>query len=222
MVCRLSLFSCLLAVFVAGSAFAGTFSTDFDAGEDSFGSSSGVLVFNGTEGFTVTFDDDGSDATDGVEITNSGPGNLSDGGSDLELGSNNAQHTSGIVASFNLPATSVSLFDNDDDQTAKTLFAFDALGNLIGQDGSSPYPGVPPGVFNDPNDSQRTFTVDLSITGGQLIYSVEFDTLPGTGGGASDGTFFTIDDFTVDFVPEPNSLAIFLTGSLALAVIRRR
>jgi len=44
--------------------------------------------------------------------------------------------------------------------------------------------------------SQTTVIVDSARDcGGQLIYSVEFDTLPGTAGGASDGTVFTIDNF---------------------------
>ena len=90
-------------------------------------------------------------------------------------------HSSGIVARFNQGAQVVSFDDTDDDGTLKALFAFDAAGTLIGQS-----------VFA----SQTTVEVQsVRDCGGQLIYSVEFDTLAGPAGGASDGTVFTIDNF---------------------------
>ena len=178
----------ILVVSVAAAAAtsqagAATFDLDFNSGVDSFGNSSGVLLFNGPAGFSVTFDDDGSGATNGVQFDLNGTGNKDDGPGDLELGANESNHSSGIVAVFSQGVTSVSMFDNDDDFTAKTFFAFDQFGVLLGQDGGSPYPGVPPGVFIDPADAQRTFTVDQTTTSGALIYSVEFDTLPGAQGG---------------------------------------
>ncbi len=195
---------------------------DFNAGVDSLGNSSGILQFNGTNGFKVFFTDDDSDGTgpgtaNGVEITNFNSGNIKVGSpTDFVLGSNNNpvqgqndSHTNGIIASFNQGATSVSFDDTDDDGTLKALFAFNAANELIGQS-----------VFA----SQTTVVVNTTMTGGQLIFKVEFDTLAGTAGGSADGTVFTIDNFHAEaneeetapppgidpelLVPEPSSIAL--------------
>jgi len=170
---------------------------DFNAGVDSFGNSAGELVFNGPNGFQVRFTDDESSGSDGgnangVHISNLNYGNIRVGTSNLVLGAQNDflsggtinRHSSGIVGNFSQGAQRVSFFDTDDDTTQKSLFAFDALGNLIGQ--------TAPG-------SRQTFSIDSSMTGGRLIYSIEFDTQPGTAGGSFDGTYFTIDDFQVEY-----------------------
>ncbi len=195
---------------------AGVIDINFDSGVDSFGNAAGILVYNGPDGFTVTFNDDDSSGVDGpdapgVGIVTGGFGVAPDAPGDLELVSSNEFHTSGIVATFNQPVSLVSLFDNDDDFTPKTLYAFDAFGSVIGQ--------TAPG-------SQQTFTIDLSLTGGQQFFAVEFDTLPGTAGGANDGTHFSIDDFHAEFgeavVPEPSTYALVLTGIAGLGFVRRR
>lgn len=94
-------------------------------------------------------------------------------------------NSAGIVGIFDpFPVTEVTIYDTDDDGTTKRLFAFDENGDLIAM--TQPASRVP-------------HTIDLNATGGVLIHSVEFDTQPGSAGGANDGTFFTIDDFT--FVP---------------------
>jgi hypothetical protein len=177
----------------------GTFRLDFNSGVDDQGASSGELVFQSEGGLTVRFTDDGSEGNqggqaDGVHITDKGYGNRKVGTTDLVMGANNIwsnaalnYHSSGIVAHFSCGARRVSLMDADDDSTLKTLFAFGASGDRIGQSEAL---------------AQTTATVDAANTdGGALIYSVEFDTLPGTAGGASDGTFFTIDDLVVE-LPE--------------------
>ena len=169
----------------------GVIDIDFNSGVDSLGNSQGVLEFHGTDGFVVYITDDDSTGTggdaDGVHITNIGYGNIKAGsGTDFVLGAYNTfnnglnYHTSGIVASFNQGATLVSFDDTDDDGTVKALFAYDQFGNLIGQ---------------SPFASQVPVVVDTTMTGGALIYSVEFDTAAGTAGGANDGTYFTIDNF---------------------------
>ncbi|UCE61997.1 MAG: hypothetical protein JSU63_09760, partial [Phycisphaerales bacterium] len=73
--------------------------------------------------------------------------------------------------------------DTDDDTTPKTLYAFDQAGTLISQTAGA---------------SQITFQIDTSMTGGVPIYSIEFDSAPGTAGGANDGIVFTIDNFYVE------------------------
>ncbi|MDB9519057.1 PEP-CTERM sorting domain-containing protein [Roseofilum reptotaenium CS-1145] len=186
---------------------------DFNSGVDSFGNAQGDLVFKGLQGFEVTFTDDnsfgsvGGDAN-GVHITNLNYGNRKVGSSDLVLGAfnsfvwNHNYHSSGIVAQFNQGVTSVQLDDTDDDRTVKALFAFNQAGDLIGQ---TPFRSG----FTNPTP----FFIDTSMTGGELIHSIEFDTQPGTAGGSFDGTVFTIDNFSVtgtpitsQSVPEPFSI----------------
>lgn len=188
---------------------------DFDSGVDDFGSSSGDLRFTGPGGFEVLFTDDNSAGTSpayGVHITNTNPGNIQVGTSDLVLGTLDPSntHSSGIVALFSRGAEAVQFFDSDDDSTLKTLFAFDQTGNLIGQ---------------SPASSQVTFSIDTSMTGGTAIWSVEFDTEIGSAGGFSDGTVFTIDDFCVDYltvIPEPAQVSsAFAIVVLLLGVGRR-
>ncbi len=168
-----------------------TLNIDFDSGVDDTGASQGDLVFNGPNGFQIRFTDDDSsgDQADGVHITNQNFGNVKAGSTtDFVLGAFNAPsgvnnfHTSGIVAQFSWGVESISFFDTDDDATTKTLFAFDADGNVIAQTEAG---------------TQQPFTLSTADTGGQLIWSVEFDTQSGTAGGSNDGTFFTIDDFSV-------------------------
>lgn len=167
---------------------------NFNAGVDDFGMSQGQLVFNGPNGFQVTFTDDDSTGpsgdADGVHITNMNSGNIKVGSPDDFVlgayntpGGNTNPHSSGIVAMFNQGIDLVSLFDSDDDGTLKTLYAFDIDGNLIGQTVAG---------------SQQQFTLTPEDTGGVPIYSVEFDTAPGMAGGSADGTFFTIDNFYVE------------------------
>ena len=109
----------------------------------------------------------------------------------------------GVACYFTIPpasaATSVQLDDTDDDATVKAIFAFNEVGDLIGQTSfGSGFTGANP------------FFIDTSMTGGELIHSIEFDTQPGTAGGSWDGTVFTIDNFSVTgtpkSVPEPISL----------------
>lgn len=203
----------------AAPAAAVTLDIDFNSGLDNDAGSS-PLVYAGPGGFLVMFTDDESNGTggnaEGVHVTNQGYGNSKAGSpTDFVLGAfnsasgSNNTHTSGIVAGFSQGVTSAGLFDSDDDATFKTLFAFDELGSLIGQ--------TAPGY-------QTTFAIDTSMTGGQLIHSVEFDTQAGTAGGSFDGTYFTLDDFTVTYdaavVPEPGGLGI--VGLAMLATRRRR
>lgn len=179
---------------------------DFNSGKDDVGSSFGELVFVSASGVVVRFTDDGSAGdlggpVQGVHITNGNYGNIKVGSPvDFVLGAysdydshGRNYHSSGIVARFSCGASRVSLVDTDDDDTAKTLFAFDAFGNLIGQ---MTFP------------AQGKVTIDVSSTNGVLIHSVEFDTEAGTAGGAMDGTYFTIDNFQAEFpeactVPSP-------------------
>lgn len=196
---------------------------DFNSGVDSQGFSQGVLVFTGIDGFRVTFTDDDSNGSfggdaDGVHVTNINFGNAKVGSStDFVLGAFNSflgpnnYHSSGIVASFNQGAELVSFDDTDDDGTVKALFAYDALGNLIAQSAFA---------------SQVPVIVEAPI--GQLIYSVEFDTAPGTAGGSLDGTYFTIDNFHAEGVdpnsqlPVPAPTPIFLMLSGLFVLLRER
>lgn len=207
----------VLALALTQSAQAAVLNLNFNSGLSN--SSGGDLVFQGTDGFEVTFTDDNSSGSiggnaNGVHITNINAGNIKVGHStDFVLGAFNSfignrnYHSSGIVALFNQGVESVSFLDTDDDRTTKSLFAFDQFGDLI-------YQSVP--------GTQQIFAVDTSMTlGNALIHSVEFDTLPGTTGGSFDGTFFTIDDFQVEYtssVPEPHGIL----GILSLVVILGR
>ena len=220
-----------LPLFVLGLTISGTplkaqnLLLDFNSGVDSQAHSQGNLVFNGNGGFQVTFTDDGSNGTfggraNGVHITNINYGNIKVGSStDFVLGAfnnfdgGNNFHSSGIVAMFNQDVQSVGLMDTDDDGTTKSLFAFDAVGNLIGQ---------------TPPRSQVPASISTADTGGIAIRRVEFDTLSGAAGGSNDGTFFTIDNFRVQYnatqgVPEPGSLALLTVSSvLGTGVLLRR
>ena len=200
-------------------------SLDFNSGFDDDGNSQGDLVFRGANGFEVVLTDDGSSGqggqADGVHITNKDWGNIKVGTQDYVIGAynewydgNNNWHDSGIVARFNQGVHRVSLFDSDNDDIWKNkrIYAFDEQGGLIGQ--------TAPGY-------QSTFSIDTGTTGGKLIYSIEFDTLPGTGGGASDWVYFTIDDLFVEYgdfhpVPEPTTLALFAIGAGAAGLSARR
>lgn len=195
-------------------AQAAVLSLDFNSGLSN--SSGGDLVFRETNGFQVTFTDDNSNGSsggnaDGVHITNINSGNIKVGHpTDFVLGTfnsfsgSNNFHSSGIVALFNQGVESVSFLDTDNDRTPKSLFAFDELGTLIYQS----QPGT-----------QKTFFVDNSMTmGNALIHSIEFDTKAGILGGSYDGTFFTIDNFEVEYkssVPEPTSVV----GLIALGTL---
>ena len=199
-------------------------------GVDSFGDSQGDLVFNGLNGFQVTFTDDNSSGSaggnaDGVHITNLNAGNIKVGSStDFVLGAFNSfvnssvnWHSSGIVAQFNQGVEAVSLDDTDNDRTVKALFAFNENGDLIGQTafGSGFNPGVNP------------FTIDTSMTGGQLIHSIEFDTAAGSAGGSFDRTVFTIDNFSVEgtprSIPEPSTiLSLLALGTLGAGSTLKR
>ena len=66
----------------------------------------------------------------------------------------------------------------------RRVFAFDRKGRLIGKTEAA---------------TQIRFAIGTDDTDGQLIYSIEMDTRPGTRGGASDGTYFTLDDFAVAY-----------------------
>jgi hypothetical protein len=126
----------------------------------------------------------------GVHLTDSGYGNIKSGSGDFVLGAldqwpsrGKNYHSSGIVAKFSHGVTKVSFQCTDDDGTLKRLYAFDQNGKQIGR---------------TPASSQTLFTIDVTQTNGGLIYSTEFDTLPGSKGGASDGTYFTLDNFRVE------------------------
>ena len=224
------LFALLIA---AGNIYASNIiNIDFNSGVDSYGNSTGVLHFIGTNGFNVYFTDDDSNGSyggdaNGVHITNQNAGNIKVGSStDLVLGaynnyysSSNNYHSSGIIATFNQGATKVSFDDTDDDGTLKALFAYDQYNNLIGQS-----------VYA----SQQPVVVDTSMTGGVLIYKVEFDTLPGTSGGSYDGTYFTIDNFYAEAdptqvapppgitLPEPGTYMLLLLGLAGIIWKRKR
>ena len=220
----LPLFAFGLTSVAAVSAQALPHTLDIDFNTGAVNGPGADLVYSGAGGFTTTFTDDKSGNANGVHITNGGFGNIKTGSAtDFVLGATDGFHSSGIVASFSQGVTNVSFFDSDDDQTGKTLFAFDQLGNLIGQDGAGPY--VTTGVIIAPADAQRVFSIDTSATGGQLIWSVEFDTQPGTLGGQADGTFFTIDDFSVTYdtvsVSAPGSAALALMGAAFVLLGRR-
>lgn len=177
-------------------ALATVFDIDFNTGEDSRGNSQGELIFDGPKGFQITFTDDGSNGSfggdaNGVHITNENYGNIKVGSStDKVLGAYNSYagtsnyHSSGIVARFSEGVQLVRFNDTDDDGTKKAMFAFDVEGNLIGQ--TIPASRVP-------------VMLDILMTGGKMIHSVEFDTEPGSRGGSLDGTYFTIDDFHVEY-----------------------
>ena len=161
--------------------------------------------------------DDGSSGiyggtANGVHVTNKGSGNAKAGSSkDFVLGANNDwssptsnYHSSGIVSRFSHGATRVSFDCTDDDRTLKRLFAFDADGALIGT--------TPPG-------SQINFAIDVNqTTNGALIYAVEFDTEAGSKGGASDGTYFTLDNFRVSGVASEETKA---DGDIAIELLSR-
>ncbi|MCK4627042.1 MAG: hypothetical protein KAV00_17145, partial [Phycisphaerae bacterium] len=182
---------------------------DFNSGVDSLGNSQGDLVFNGSGAFQVTFTDDDSSGSNGgnaggVHISNINYGNIKVGTGDLVLGAFNSfdgpnnYHSSGIVAHFSHGVELVQLDDTDDDGTLKTLFAFDEGGALIGQTAAG---------------SQITFQIDISMTGGTLIHSVEFDTQAGSAGGSYDGTVFTIDNFHVEGASGRRVLMVNVHGS---------
>ena len=193
------IFTTTIVLSISGSVYAkNLIDIDFNNGLDSFENSQGTLIFNGVEGLQVSFTDDDSNSTvagnaNGVHITNQNYGNIKVGSDDLVLGAYNSYngqnnyHSSGIVATFSYGIELVSFLDTDNDYTKKTLFAFDNEGNLIGQTNAA---------------SQTIFQIDTSITGGKLIYKVEFDTSAGVLGGASDSTVFTIDNFHVEGNPQ--------------------
>lgn len=202
----LTLFNSLLFLGAAVvPATGGTIDINFNTGVDIHGKSQGILEFHGDGGFVVYFTDDESNGSfggqaQGVHITNTNYGNIKVGSTtDKVLGayngfvSGNNYHSSGIVAVFNQGATLVSFDDTDDDGTLKALFAFDENGVLIGQS-----------AFQ----SQKTVVVDTVMTGGKLIYSVEFDTLAGPAGGSSDGIYFTIDNFHVEGVDPSTAIPL--------------
>ena len=211
---------------------------DFNSGVDSDGNSEGNLHFEGTNGFHVIFTDDNSNGSsggdaNGVHITNYNYGNIKVGQDDYVLGALNSwanatnnYHSSGIIATFNQGARLVSFDDTDNDGTTKALFAYDEFDNLIGQ---------------SPFRSQVPVVVDTSMTGGKLIYKVEFDTAAGTAGGSNDGTVFTIDNFYAETdptevanppgiedldgfedtnfaVPEPATYTLFLAAIIGFAL----
>jgi len=171
---------------------------DFNSGFDDDGASQGNLIFRGNFGFEVTCTDDDSDGSyggnaEGVHITNKNYGNIKVGTSDLVLAafnssydSSNNYHSSGIVCKFNYGVSLVKFMDTDDDKTTKTLYAFDKNDNIIGQTNAG---------------TKIPFQIDTNMTNGQLIYKFEFDTSPGVDGGASDGTYFTIDDLHIEGKP---------------------
>jgi hypothetical protein len=216
-----SLIVTVFTLTLGTQAQAGVIDIDFNPGSgqnfDFYGNSSGDLFFTGTDGFQVIFTDDNSNGAaggdaNGVRITNQNHGNIKVGSStDFVLGANNTfisggnYHSSGIIATFNQGATLVSFDDTDNDGTLKALFAFDEFGALIGQSAFA---------------SQVPVIVDTTMTGGALIYSVEFDTAPGTAGGSNDGTVFTIDNFHVEGVSPDNSIGqlfpVPAPGALAL------
>ena len=161
-------------VILAKSAFAAPQSMflDFNSGVDSNGNSEGILQYNGAYGFNVTFNDDGSDGAwggqaNGVHVTNLNWGNEKAYTDDLVLGAWNSGyswkgrdgnfHSSGIVADFSQGVSKVSLFDTDNDDTVKTLFAFDADGNLLYQTAAM---------------AQTTFTIDTTrLFSGLSVFS---------------------------------------------------
>ena len=215
----------ILTSFVAASAMAqpiGATTLDLNFNTGLSNQAGGDLVFSGPGGFLVTFTDDNSNGTfggnaNGVHVNNINFGNIKVGNpADFVLGAfnnfsgSNNFHSSGIVAMFNQGVESVSFFDTDDDSTTKRLFAFNESGALIYQSA----PGT-----------QLTFTVDTSMTSGNsLIHSIEFDTQAGTAGGSFDGTFFTIDNFRVQYstaVPEPATLALMFTGLVGFLARKR-
>lgn len=197
----------VLASMAASTAAAQvTESFDFNSGVDMLGNASGQLEFVTSDGVSITFDNDGSgDGVNGVEITNSNWGNRFAGSDNLVLGSGDFFRSSGIVITFSTGVESVSILDADDDHTEKALFAFDQMGELIGQT-----------AFG----TQTTFALDTLATGGQRIWSVEFDTAPGTAGGINDGTYFTIDDLVVT-TPTPGSATLLLGAAAAMSRRRR-
>ena len=79
-------------------------------------------------------------------------------------------------------STNGTTIRSGDDETKKSLFAYDEDGNFIGQ--SEPASQVP-------------VVVTSEMCGGKLIYAVEFDTLPGAAGGSNDGTVFLSSDFDI-------------------------
>ena len=168
---------------------------DFDCGTDTVGQTSGDLYFEGVDGFQLILTDDDSDGSyggqaDGVHITNKKYGNDKAYTADLVVGANNNwavrgtsnYHSSGIVAKFSHGVENVSLLCTDDDSTTKTLFAFDENGKQIGKTAAG---------------SRQPFSIDTTMTQGQLIYAVEFDTIAGQKGGSADGTYFTLDNIEV-------------------------
>jgi len=171
---------------------------DFNNTTDDYGNDNGNLRFNGPGGFLVTFTDDDSDGAyggqaEGVHITNQLLGNIKSGSqSDFVLGAFDnpysggpaRYHSSGIVANFNMGVVLVRFLDTDNDSTVKALFAFDENGTEL---------------YRTAHDTQVTFQIDTTMTGGELIHSIEFDTEPGTSGGSTDDTYFTIDNFHVEY-----------------------
>jgi len=168
---------------------------NFNSGFDTNGVSQGNLIFRGNFDLEVSCTDDDSDGSfggnaEGVHITNKNHGNIKAGTSDLVLGAFNDPfdstmnyHSSGIVCKFNYGVSLIKFMDTDDDTTTKTLYAFDKNDNVIGQTNAG---------------TQKVFQIDTTMTNGQLIHKFEFDTSPGTDGGASQQTYFTIDDLHIE------------------------
>ena len=210
----------VVSLIVGGASGATLIDLDFNSGVDALGNSQGDLIFNGIDGFQMTLTDDDSNGgrggdADGVHISNKHYANAKVGSSDLVVGAYNDwigadnYHSSGIVAKFNKGVDLVRLFDTDNDATTKTLYAFDQAGTLIGQTAAG---------------SKITFTISVADTDNVPIWSVEFDTLPGSLGGSLDGTYFTMDDFYVEgpVAPEPATLSLLALGGVALVRRKRK
>ncbi len=167
---------------------------DFEFTPDGIVLNEGVALISQYLGWGVQFDTDGTTSSPATIRSYNGTGFLRPSSGKNALGSD-SHNSAGIVARFtdDITVTRVSLRDVDDDGTVKTLYAFDADGNVIASDESH-------GTSDSRAPLPLIQVAPVDADGNPLrIHAVEFDTQPGDAGGSQDGTYFTIDDLSFTY-----------------------